>query len=258
MLAVVHHGPRIFKRRPPIGPPDLTAPATPVYDVAMIRSLLSSALLGLAACAAPSGAVVGPDPRASVREEVGEKVGGPAMDATPRPSPVMLWGGAVLEQRQGAVVLVKDGEVVQTVRGALSDAPAASADGRVVALSVTEGVHESLLTFSLRSAHAAHEENWELRAWIQGDHTVTRLGMDAAGERLAFVWPGPKGGVAAVYLLDLGDVDAAPQRLTNRSPRVPGQPPADFVPLPLREPPFFDGPMLRWTAEDGVHAVEAR
>jgi hypothetical protein len=117
---------------------------------------------------------------------------------------------------------------------------------------VTAGVRESLLTFSV------HEENWLLHAWIRGDHTVTRLGMDAAGERLAFVWPGPKKGVAAVYLLDLGDADAAPQRLTNRSPRVPGQPPADFVPLPLREPPFFDGPMLRWTAEDGPHAVEAR
>jgi hypothetical protein len=226
-------------------PSDLTAPAPPVYNVAMIRSLLASVLLGCAACSPPSGAVVA-------------EIGRPAMDATPRPSPVSLWGGAVLEQRQGAVVLVQHGEVVQTVRGALSDAPATSADGRVVALSVTEGVHGSLLTFSLRSAHAADEESWQLHAWIQGDHTITRLGMDAAGKRLAFVWPGPKSGVAGVYLLDLGDADAAPQRLTNRSPRVAGQPPADFVPLPLRGPPFFDGPLLRWTAEDGSHAVEAR
>ena len=217
-------------------PSELTAPASVFYDVAMIRSLLSSVLLGLAACAAPSGA----------------EIGGPAMDTMPRPAPMTLWGGAVLEQREGAVVLVRDGEVVHTVRGALADEPAASADGRVVALSVTSGVHESLLTLSLRQDH------WQLHAWIQGDHTLTRLGMDAAGERLAFVWPGPKGGVAGVYLLDLGDTDAAPQRLTNRSPRVPGQPPADFVPLPLRRAPFFEGSTVRWIAEDGPHAVELR
>lgn len=192
--------------------------------------------------------------RASVREEAG----GPAMDATPRPSPMTLWGGAVLEQREGAVVLIQDGEVVQTVRGALADEPAVSADGRVVALSVTSGVHESLLTLSARSAHAAHEENWQLHAWSRGDHTVTRLGIDAAGERLAFVWPGPKGGVSAVYLLDLSDRDASPQRLTNLSPRVPGQPPGDFVPLPLRGAPFFEGSTVRWIAEDGAHAVELR
>ena len=217
-------------------PPELTAPASVFYDVAMIRSLLSSVLLGLAACAAPSGA----------------EIGGPAMDTMPRPAPMTLWGGAVLEQREGAVVLVQDGEVVQTVRGALADEPAASADGRVVALSVTAGVHESLLTLSLR------QDQWQLHAWTQGDHTITRLGIDAAGERLAFVWPGPKGGVSAVYLLDLGDPDAGPQRLTNRNPRVPGQPPADFVPLPLRGPPYFEGSTVRWIAEDGAHVVELR
>jgi hypothetical protein len=208
----------------------------------MIRFVLSFVLFGCAACSVPSDA----------------EIGGPAMDATPRPAPMTLWGGAVLEQREGAVVLVHDGEVVQTVRGALADEPAASADGRVVALSVTVGVYESLLTWSARSAYAAHEENWQLHAWIQGDHTLTRLGIDAAGERLAFVWPGPKGGVSAVYLLDLGDPDAGPQRLTNLSPRAPGQPPADFVPLPLRGSPFFEGSTVRWIAEDGAHAVDLR
>ena len=225
----------------------------------MLRSALGVLLLGCAACAAPSGAggatvaaAVAPEPPARTREDVGAEAGGPAMDATPRPPPVPLWGGAALEQRQGAVVLVQNGEVLQTVPGALADEPAASADGRVVALSVTAGVHESLLTLS----HV--QDQWQLHTWIQGHHTITRLGIDDAGARLAFVWPGTKGGVSAVYLLDLGDTDAAPRRLTNRSPRVPGQPPADFVPLPLRGPPYFDGPMLRWTAEDGPHAVKTR
>ena len=204
-------------------------------------------LLGLAGCAPPSAAV-----GSVVGSGLDGEVGGPAMDAMPRPLPMTLWGGAVLEQRHGAVMLVQEGEVVQTVSGALADEPAASANGRVVALSVTAGIHEALLTFSVR------DDRWESRTWIQGVHTVTRLGMDGAGERLAFVWPGPTGGVSALYLLDLGNPEAAPQRLTNRGPRAPGQPPADFVALPIREPPYFEGPMLRWPAQDGPHAVELR
>ena len=175
-----------------------------------------------------------------------------AAHATPRPAALALANGAVLEQRTNAVYLLQLDEVVQTVPGTFAATPVASADGTMAAVSVTMGLSETLVTFSWRNGQ------WESHTWIDGNHTISRLAMDPPGNRLSFVWPGPKGGVAALYLLDLHDPDAAPLRLTNRSPRLPGHPPADYVALPLRDPPFFDGALLRWTAEDGPHAIEAR
>lgn len=175
------------------------------------------------------------------------------MDVGSRPlaAPLVLAEGAVLEAAVEGVKLLQNGEVVQTVRGTLAAVPVASADGRTVAVSVTTagGRDGALVTLTRQNGR------WQSQTRIQGNHTLTRLAMDPSGERLAFVWPGPRGGVAAVYLLNLQVPDATPERLTNRAPRRPGQPPDDFVALPLRDPPVFDGSMLRWTADDGPHSV---
>jgi hypothetical protein len=89
---------------------------------------------------------------------------------------------------------------------------------------------------------------------IKNNHLVDRLAFDAAGARLTFVWAGEQGGVAGLYLLRLPD--GAPARLTNRAAAAPGQRPADWLPLPLRAAPVFDGDTLRWTSEQGAHSLK--
>jgi len=159
-------------------------------------------------------------------------------------------GARLLATEQGVAVDV-DGRTVLTIDGALSSAPVVAADGRRAWLAATppRGLDAKLV------ALARVPGGWQARTLIDGTHTITRLALDPTGNRLAFVWPGPKGGVSALYLLDLADPASVPQRLTNRAARVPGQPPADFIPLPLRGPPRFAGDTLLWSAEDGEHTL---
>ena len=95
---------------------------------------------------------------------------------------------------------------------------------------------------------------WTSRTLIKGLHWVDRLALGPTAQHLAFAWAGDPGGVAGLYWMELPN--GAPQRLTNRAPYTPGQPPADFIPLPLGGAPVFDGPLLRWRSAEGEHQVE--
>ena len=166
------------------------------------------------------------------------------------PTALGLAGGARLLEHDGQAVLdIGNGGAPLTL-GRLSAPPAVAADGARVALCLerAEGARSALVVVERTDA------GWTERTLIKGRHLVDRVAWDSSGTRLAFVWAGPDGGVAGLYVLDLAS--GAPQRLTNRAAAAPGQPPADWLPLPLAAPPRFDGHLLRWVSEDGPHSLD--
>ncbi len=191
-------------------------------------------------------------PAASAEGSAAAQVLPPESDAVAPdflPAPLKLAGGARLVQDNGLAV-IEDGQAPPLRLGRLSAPPAVSPDGARVALAVERsGGLRGALVLAARGA-----TGWSERTLIKNNHLVDRLAFDAAGERLAFVWAGAQGGVAGLYLLRLPA--GAPERLTNRAPAAPGQPPADWLPLPLRAPPVFEGETLRWTSEEGGHSLK--
>lgn len=175
----------------------------------------------------------------------------PAVEMGPTP----LAGGATLRLLDQRLVLDDAGLQTPLSSGPLTAAPLLSPDGeRVVFVNtVAEGPGTALVTLR-RDAEA----RWVPRTVIKSGGVVDRLALDDAGARLAFVWAGPKGGYAGIYLLDLHDPKAQPVRLTNlQPPAAPGQPPADWMPLPSG-PPRFLGEDLVYSTEEGVIALELR
>ena len=214
---------------------------------------------GGAASAPPAGAPEGAGarsaasapPAASPEGSAGTRVLPAESDAVAPaylPAPLALAGGARLVEDNGLAV-IEDGQAAPLRLGRLSAPPAVSPDGARVALAVERsgGLRGALVLAERGTA------GWTERTLIKNNHLVDRLAFDAAGARLAFVWAGDQGGVAGLYLLRLPD--GAPERLTNRAAAAPGQPPADWLPLPLRSPPVFDGDALRWTSEEGPHSL---
>jgi hypothetical protein len=93
---------------------------------------------------------------------------------------------------------------------------------------------------------------------IKSRTPISRLAWDEREERIAFVWAGPEGGVAGIYLLDLREPRPKPQRLTNIGlpPGSPGADPPGFLPLPQPDPPTFSLNRLIWHSEHGRHSLE--
>jgi hypothetical protein len=180
----------------------------------------------------------------------------PETDLPPAPvemGPAPLAGGASLRLIDQRLVLEQDGLRRPLSSGPLRAAPLLSPDGERVAFvhAVGDGPSSALLTLR-RGA----DGQWTPRTVIKTGGLVDRLALDDAGARLAFVWAGPKGGYGGIYLLDLADPKAQPTRLTNlEAPAAPGQPPADWMPLPSG-PPRFLGESLVYSTEEGVIALE--
>jgi hypothetical protein len=103
---------------------------------------------------------------------------------------------------------------------------------------------------------AAHGDG--RRTVIKSRTPINRLAWDEAEERLVFVWAGPQGGVAGIYLLDTRDPRPEPRRLTNIGlpPGAPGMDPPGFLPLPQPDPPRVSGNRLIWHSEHGRHSLE--
>jgi hypothetical protein len=81
-----------------------------------------------------------------------------------------------------------------------------------------------------------------------GDPDLVAIAPD--GARVAFA--AAANGIAAVWVVPFAG--GAPVQLTNVGLARDGAgPPAGFVPIPLREPPRFEGRELVWTARDGEH-----
>lgn len=160
-----------------------------------------------------------------------------------------LAGGAVLRQVGREALLVEGGVTRRLGTGELLGRPATSADGAkaVLPLAVGEGLTHELVLLERAP------EGWATRTLLASRGPADRVGMDADGSRVAFVWAGA-GGVAGVYLLPLTP-GGTPLRLTNRAPAAPGEPPEDWVPLPLDAPAFSEG-ALTWSSDEGLHRVE--
>lgn len=121
---------------------------------------------------------------------------------------------------------------------------------RVVYAERRPGEHSTVLLARERA------QGWEkARVLVQGGGNPDRVSLAADGARVAFV--SGKSGLASLWAVPF--VGGAPVQLTNggveKQPRAPGLPPFGFVPPPHREPPRWEGKVLRWTSPAGEHEV---
>lgn len=145
----------------------------------------------------------------------------------------------------GTDLVTEEGRV--QVGGRLLGSPAIAEDGTRAVVAVQGDAFESTLVALERDGLG-----WRSRVLVSGG-TPERPAIDAAGERVVFVWGGR--GIAGLWWVAFEGGDPVP--LTNhrlRREKRPG-PPRGFVPLPLHEPPWFDGDTVRWLSEQGEHVV---
>jgi dipeptidyl aminopeptidase/acylaminoacyl peptidase len=124
--------------------------------------------------------------------------------------------------------------------------PAVSADGSRFAF-VRESSRE------LRTEILAVELSdgaWSAPRLLADEGTPDLVSISPDGRLVAFV--AGAGGIASVFVVPFDG--GAPVQLTNVGLRREGEgPPPAFVPIPLRDPPRFEGDRLVWTARDGAH-----
>ena len=193
-----------------------------------------------------------PEPVAPAAAEAA-RVKVPETDAgTPAwlPEPATLAGGASLVQVGDELALQADGTRRYLTTGRLLGRPTVSADGRraVFTHEVDDGDRAWLVLLSLGAS------GWSTRTLLEGQDPPDRAGLHPDGDRVAFVWAGPQGGVAGVWTMST-DGDGAPVRLTNGGARKPGQPPEGFIPLPVGAAPQWAGDRLVWRSELGQHEL---
>jgi len=221
----------------------------------LIACTLACALAALPACAgdpppAPAPGVTAAAPAAALPAAAAPAALPAESDAVRPallPAPLPLAGGGTLVEQEGVALLRRGDAEDYMVVGRLHAPPAVAPGGGRLAVSVErdQGARGALVLWE----HTV--VGWTPRTLIKGPQLVDRITFDPAGGRIAFVWAGEQGGVAGIYVMSVAD--GVPVRVTNKEPSAPGQPPADWQPLPLRAAPTFDGATLRWTSEAGAH-----
>jgi hypothetical protein len=154
-------------------------------------------------------------------------------------------GSALVLSTSGALELRTASGAI-TVANEVIGLPSASADGARFAFAqrVPRGSGTAIAVVSQ-----------SMGAWTEpriltdaGDPDLVSISED--GARVAFV--AQANGIAAVWVVPFDG--GAPVQLTNVGLVRDGSgPPAGFVPIPLRDPPRFEGRELVWTARDGEH-----
>ena len=90
------------------------------------------------------------------------------------------------------------------------------------------------------------------RTLVDDRGTPNRIAIAPDADRIAYV--SSRHGIASVWIVRVDTGEAV--QLTNRTvQRRPGAAPKDFVPVPSREPPRFEGPRIVWRAPDGEHSA---
>lgn len=85
------------------------------------------------------------------------------------------------------------------------------------------------------------------------DGSATRPALHPDGRTVAFVWNAER--IAGLWVIPFEG--GTPTQLTNHSlVWRKGAAPEGFLPLPVKDPAWFDGSTLRWVSEHGEHAVE--
>lgn len=172
----------------------------------------------------------------------------PETDLAPLPPelPVLAEDTQLLQNAQ-TVLLKWHGQEIPIAAGVL-DAAFRLNDGHGVILTTQAG-EGSAVVWSQQG-----EAGWESYTLVKSRQMIDRLCVNSAETQIAFVWSGPQGGVAGIYVMDLAR-HARPLRVSNMQVQGSG-PPLDFIPLPLGQSLHFEGQQLAWeTAEGPQHLV---
>ncbi len=154
---------------------------------------------------------------------------------------VALAGPAETDVPAGRVVALAPGIAIADVVGA----PALDAAGDTAVLARLTERGTELTLFERRDG------TWEEVRVLVREHSPDRPALDPEGRRLAYV----AGPVAALWLLDL-ETGTRTQLTNTVTDRIPGEPPAGWIPVPHRDPPRFDGDTLVWTSPEGEHRLD--
>jgi hypothetical protein len=171
-----------------------------------------------------------------------------AEEAGPVAHPAGEWslaGGAKLALAERALALRGPAGAAR-IAGNVVGRPAVSADGaRFVFVRESEReLRTEVLAVELRDGA------WSAPRSLADEGTPDLVSISPDGRLVAFV--AGAGGIAAVWVVPFDG--GPPVRLTNAGLRREGAgPPPGFVPVPLRDPPRFEGEQLVWTSRQGEH-----
>jgi hypothetical protein len=160
-----------------------------------------------------------------------------------------LADGSTLVLRRGGVLVREVGGAERPVATEVLGLPAVAVDRRRFVFSHRHSGRSQLVATALTA------EGWSPARvlWKRGEPDRAALSPD--GERVVFA--AGNRGVVGLWVIGFDGTGVAP--LTNDgldlSNRVPGQPPAGFVPVPHRGPPEVLADRVRWQAPDGWHEV---
>ena len=159
-----------------------------------------------------------------------------------------LAGGAKLALAKRALEITGLAGATRIAEGVVGR-PAVSADGArfVFARELAGDLTTEVLAVELLDGA------WTAPRLLANEGTPDLVAISPDGRYVAFV-AGAQG-IAAVWVVPFDG--GSPIQLTNVGLRADGKGrPEGFVPIPLREPPRFEGGRLVWTARDGAHEVE--
>lgn len=167
----------------------------------------------------------------------------PETDLMPSPPelPVLAEDTQLLQSSQ-TVLLKWHGQEIPIAAGVLDAAYRLNAGHGVILTAQAGG--GSVLVWSQQ-----REAGWESDTLVKSRQMIDRLCVNATETQVAFVWSGPQGGVAGIYVMDLAR-HARPVRVSNRQLQASG-PPLDFMPLPLGQSLHFEGSQLAWESAEG-------
>jgi Tol biopolymer transport system component len=122
-------------------------------------------------------------------------------------------------------------------------APSWDATGKNVVFTEAQGGNHKIIVATQAAS------GWSTKTILDGPGKPTLPVLAPDGTTAVFVWEGPLGGQAGIWLAEIANSSARP--LTNSGF---GDDPSNKLPVPTT-PPTFDGKTVKWTSPAGQHEV---